>query len=773
MFNRRSYFDTIERSSRSITKNKEKNSLNSLETQVLACTCNGTVQEVEPEGLPSYAKLVHQDDALCRRGMPRFLEKIRAADSAGAPVLITCTQESSLFRQSAPASAEIKFINTREHAGWGQESKLAQPKIAALIASAAAALNPQLPAVGYHSSGRALVIADNNLMQARLWVKRLQEASNGTLQLSLLWLGVNSHEDQSLASSHIELPKQHVELSGSKLTLQGWLGAFSANWIQSNPIDLEACVSCGACVSACPEKAISTDFQVSLDLCKGHRSCVSACGTTGAIDFQRLSTGRSAQFDSVLDFRNASAFERDAPQGYFWGGLDAQTQTSQAMQLLGTVGEFEKPKYFDYKSKICAHGRNEKQACNRCIDACSTGAIQSKGDQVSIEPHLCMGCGACATTCPTGAMRFQAPDSAEMGRRLRTVLSTYRKLGGKNAAILFYDRRHGNPPFEVYAPVGKATLSFKGLPARVLPVEVEHCASIGLELLLAAKAYGGSQVFVLQGLGFDAGYTQVLTDQIAYGNEIVTGLGLGLGLSLDSECAHFSLLDGSSARKFEAELWAATALKAASVVAQPGSFELPKDKREALAFTISYLAEQAGFGSSLSTVSTKPIALSKGAPFGAISVRSSCTLCMACTSVCPKAALLDGQDKPQLRFIQANCVQCGLCVQTCPERAISLVSQLDLDPLTKQPQVVSEAEPIACTSCGKAFGTKQMVEAMISRLTGHSMFAGSAVNRLKMCADCRVIDMMHNPVDGTIHDYQPQSNGAFEALTRDGKSPNR
>jgi hypothetical protein len=36
-----------------------------------------------------------------------------------------------------------------------------------------------------------------------------------------------------------------------------------------------------------------------------------------------------------------------------------------------------------------------------------------------------------------------------------------------------------------------------------------------------------------------------------------------------------------------------------------------------------------------------------------------------------------------------------------------------------------------------------MVEAMMGRLAGHSMFSGgAALRRLQMCADCRVVDMM-------------------------------
>jgi hypothetical protein len=43
--------------------------------------------------------------------------------------------------------------------------------------------------------------------------------------------------------------------------------------------------------------------------------------------------------------------------------------------------------------------------------------------------------------------------------------------------------------------------------------------------------------------------------------------------------------------------------------------------------------------------------------------------------------------------------------------------------------------------CGKPFGTLKAIEAMVVRLAGHSMFQGAAAERLKMCGDCRVIDL--------------------------------
>jgi hypothetical protein len=47
--------------------------------------------------------------------------------------------------------------------------------------------------------------------------------------------------------------------------------------------------------------------------------------------------------------------------------------------------------------------------------------------------------------------------------------------------------------------------------------------------------------------------------------------------------------------------------------------------------------------------------------------------------------------------------------------------------------------------CGKPFGTLKGIETMIGRLAGHAMFQGPALERLKMCGDCRVVDMFSSP----------------------------
>ena len=143
----------------------------------------------------------------------------------------------------------------------------------------------------------------------------------------------------------------------------------------------------------------------------------------------------------MLDLRERPAFTQHAlPQGYWHlpSGADAASVTATLLKLREAVGEFEKPRFFQYKARVCAHGRNEQVGCRACMDVCSASAISSQLDrqQIHVNPHLCVGCGACTTVCPTGALTYAYPDTPYQGHRLRTLLSTYARAGGRQAALL-------------------------------------------------------------------------------------------------------------------------------------------------------------------------------------------------------------------------------------------------------------------------------------------------------------------------------------------------
>ena len=418
-----------------------------------------------------------------------------------------------------------------------------------------------------------------------------------------------------------------------------------------------------------------------------------------------------AKFDLVLDFSQPPLFAmRQPPQGYFAAPHDGAGLEPVLAEIREAVGEFEKPRFFAYRENLCAHSRSEIIGCNACIEICSTQAISSDGDHVKVDPHLCMGCGACATVCPSGAMSYQFPRVADRGAQMRQLLAAYAQAGGRDACLVFHDGTFGQL-----------------LPAHALPLATWHVGSVGLDLLLPAIALGASRVAVIAGPGVDPEYRAALREQMQVGQAILSGLGY--------EGRHFELVEAGDAEALRSVLEAPPP----AVPSEAAAFAVSNDKRTSIEFAVEHLAKHAPHP-------VDEIALPEGSPFGEIRVDAAkCTMCMSCVGACPESALMDGVDTPLLKFLERNCVQCGLCEATCPEEAIALSPRLLLAPAVREARVLNRTEPFHCIRCKKPFGTKQVVEAMLGRLAGHSMFTSEgALKRLQMCADCRVVDMMSN-----------------------------
>lgn len=655
---------------------------------VMVCSCEGSMP-VDGKALAAAlgAEPPQMFHHLCRGQ----LDSYRQALAGGEPLLVACRQEAPLFAELAEqaGAATPAFVDIRDRAGWSVDAAAAAPKMAALIAEAVLPLDAA-PAVMLESGGSVLVLgADEAALEA---ARRLAEDRAVQVLLTGTTDGLPPPS-----------PRGYTVWRGRAVRAVGALGGWT--------------VTVEGMAALSPSSRAAMVFEPVRDAAALLKADV-VLDLSGQTPLVRERDGWVA-----ADPRSPAAVERAVAEAH------------------GLMGEFEKPRYIRIDTALCAHSRNGKVACTRCMDACPSGSILGKGDTAMVDTAACGGHGACASACPTGAIRYDLPANNGVFKRLAEVLRVYRQAGGRPPVLLAHDAEHGDALVSALARFGA------GLPAHVLPFAVNAAAALGLDFLLTALAHGAARVVVLADPRRKLDL-EPLRAAASLAGRIVAGMGWSGRVEV---------------------LVAADPAELADVLGHPvpapvrpaAEYLALGHKRQTLALALAHLSHNA-------PQPTDVLALEAGDPFGAVEVDASkCTLCLACVPVCPANALSGHPDKPSLGFLEANCVQCGLCRTTCPEKAITLVPRLDLTDGARQRRVLKEEEPWCCTKCGKPFGTKSSIERMVERLSGHSMFAGT--NRLeliKMCEDCRVIaqyegedaqrPMAHGvvPVTRTTDDYR-------------------
>ena len=631
---------------------------------------------------------------LCRAEVGKFAEAV----AGHAKVLVACTQEAPLFSELAQEQAydgELRFANIRERAGWSSDKRSNSAKIAALLADAAQSSEPA-GSISVTSSGQCLVYGA--VQQALDAARKLNSRIPTTLLLS--------EPDDVIppVSADVAVFKGKI----SKAT--GHLGAFEIVVDGYAPL--------------IPSAKQSADFVMPRD-------------------------GASSSCALILDLSGEPSLFTGGHlrEGYKKVDAGDPAAVMEAMfDLADMAGEFEKPLYVQYDSGICAHSRNQKTGCTRCLDVCPAGAITSIGDTVEIDPVTCGGCGSCAAVCPTGAASYAMPKRSDLTARIDVLVSTYLKAGGKNPEILVHDNHYGLELIGMSARFGK------GLPENVLPLGVNEVTQIGHEGMLAMMAAGVARIHLIA--------NPARVEELS-GSETQIELTRALAEGLGYQCT-INLFSDADPEGLETMVWSgkpAPALKA-HAISGVGS------KRDVTRTMLGLLHKDAPAPKNV-------VALPDKAPYGQIIVNTEiCTMCQACVGACPVNAIGDNPDTPQLSFTEAACVQCGLCRTTCPEGAISLEPRYNFEASALSPTVLNEDEPFACISCGKDLGTKGTIEKITAQLAGkHAMFGDSdAAKLIQMCDNCRIEHQANSNNDPFAAGERPRMRRTEDYIETESKS---
>lgn len=399
--------------------------------------------------------------------------------------------------------------------------------------------------------------------------------------------------------------------------------------------------------------------------------------------------------DMVIDLSDMPLLNRgNKTVGYF-----SEISDVTLTEIEGLTGEFLKPVYIQVNNSVCAYGNGALDGCNACLSACEFDAVKVEKAKIYIDNELCQGSGGCAAVCPSNAISYQLPTRQTFVNLLRSSL------------YQFIERTQTRPTVRFVSAANVESLTANSETEIIIPLDEQDW--LDASMLLLSLCYGALAVVV---------------DNVSRQNQTQIKLANDLLAMLGYSQAIYSISESAESVKIS-ELTPAIELLTRATSG---------DKHSELYLAIDHLFAQ-------TQLPATALELPFQAELGEILIQTNdCTLCLSCVAVCPSLALKDMGEKPGILFKEQNCLQCGLCQSACPEKVITLNPRLQLDKDKRQNyRVLNEDKVLECIRCHTPFATESMIAAIEAKIGNHAMFADEkAKKRLRMCADCRVKDMM-------------------------------
>lgn len=331
----------------------------------------------------------------------------------------------------------------------------------------------------------------------------------------------------------------------------------------------------------------------------------------------------------------------------------------------------------------CAKVRNRNVECLKCAEACTSGCISVVEGELSIDASKCVGCGTCATVCPTCALEARMPCDAELAAACEAatrdgtcVVACEPLLAAANSLIDEDAVAHVACLGRVDESLVAQTVAAGAREVVLACGPCEACAQrhgLATANLVAEtandliSAFGGqARISVREGLPAQLFESEGAAAQFAEKLEALRQRGCA--------CAPLSA-EGTAAGKAGGVASSEGGELAAS--AQPG-FVLPHvmrdgtlphflpERRERLLNALSEIGEP-----------QRPV---NNRLWGAVVIDGRrCSSCRMCATFCPTGAIrkFDNDDGTfGVMHFPGDCVKCGSCRDTCPEDAILLLDEV-------------------------------------------------------------------------------------------------